>query len=94
MILFAPWCAFQLLFHSCLLSDSVLEKLSGPSSCFLFQVPHVLFLGTETNPIQANNAVIRILCRRWRGGGLANGVLCLKYLEIFRNICFCSEVFI
>lgn len=67
MILFAPRYGFQLLLHSCLVSDSVLEKLLGPSSCFLFQVPHVLFLGTETNPIQANNAVIRILCRRWMG---------------------------
>lgn len=62
-----PGCGFQLLFHSCLVSASVLEKLLGPSSCFLFQVPRVLFLGTETNPIQANNTVIGILCRRRRG---------------------------
>ena len=79
---------------SLLVSDSILQKVLGPSSCFLFQVPCVLFLGTETNPIQANNAVIGILCRHRRGVGLANGVLCLKYLEIFRNICFYSEVFI
>lgn len=94
MILFALLVWFQTVFHSCLVPDSILEKLSGLSSCFLFQVPRVLFLGTETNPVQANNAVIGILCRRWREAGLANGLLCLKYLEIFRNICFYSEVFI
>lgn len=67
MILLAPLVWFPTVVSFGLVSDSVLEKLLGPSSCFLLQVPRVLFLGRETNPFQANNAVIGILCRRWSG---------------------------